>query len=31
MKRSMIIGSLALLFVAGGGYTGSKMHARGYS
>jgi hypothetical protein len=31
MKCTMIVGSLALLLLAGAGYAWSQMHARGYS
>jgi hypothetical protein len=31
MKCTLIVGSLALLSLAGGGYAWSQMRARGYS
>jgi hypothetical protein len=30
MKRTIIVGSLTVLLLAGGGYIWSQMHARGY-
>jgi hypothetical protein len=31
MRRRYVLGALLLLLLAGGGYTWSHMHARGYS
>ena len=31
MQRTLLVGGFALLLLAGGGYTWSRMHARGYT
>jgi hypothetical protein len=31
MRRTVLVSSVALLLLAGGGYVWSRMHARGYS